>query len=458
MKKLIVLIIVAGCIAGLWFWAKSAGSVFESDGKLVSVTSGRIEVPVTASCDARERQLVKIKAEASGPITKIYVDEGDVVQPGDLLLEIDEDEENRNLQQAVAAVEQAQAQLDQAKLNYDQAVEDEPYNIERAELTLETAQSIFNYWEFERQRTKELYESEEELASAKEYQLVQREYHRGKSDSRTAELEVKRAKTAGPRSVARTLKQISEAQARLDQANYRKDDVQRRLNKTKVTNSYKNACRVVRVLISEGEIAVGAQTTVGSTTLIELADLTEREAIARVDETDIDKIVTMFQSGRQERQVDTPSPSVDWREAGGLRFGDEVKVEFDALPREFFFGQIVEIAEKPISVSQIITYDVRIRLESDDHLESVRLGMQGNVEFAPTFEEGLLAPYEAVHKMGREQYVVKMPNPKNPMGKPIDREVRVGLTDGEHVVIREGLSEPEQFYVELPTRIGRDDD
>ena len=42
-------------------------------------------------------------------------------------------------------------------------------------------------------------------------------------------------------------------------------------------------------------------------------------------------------------------------------------------------------------------------------------------------------------------------------GEPIDREVKVGLTDGSKVIVREGLDIHDEFYVKLPTRIRRTD-
>ena len=68
---------------------------------------------------------------------------------------------------------------------------------------------------------------------------------------------------------------------------------------------------------------------------------------------------------------------------------------------------------------------------------------------------GFMVVSEAVHKV-EDGYVVKMPDPDDPRGKPIDRPVEVGLTDGRKVVVHGGLEEGEKFYVKLPIRIGRD--
>ena len=64
MKKLIVVLIILGGLTGLWFWAKAQGSVFARQGKTAKGHHGRVEVPVSASGQARERQLIQVKAEA----------------------------------------------------------------------------------------------------------------------------------------------------------------------------------------------------------------------------------------------------------------------------------------------------------------------------------------------------------------------------------------------------------
>ena len=68
---------------------------------------------------------------------------------------------------------------------------------------------------------------------------------------------------------------------------------------------------------------------------------------------------------------------------------------------------------------------------------------------------GEAGPIEPELALRAEIMRVKMPDPDNPRGEPIDRPVEVGLTDGEWVVIRDGLSEEDRFYIKLPQRIGR---
>jgi len=93
MKKLIILIVIVAAVIGLWYWGSTRASLLEEPGKLARARQARVEVPISATGEARERQRVEIKAEASGTIMEVPVNEGDIVQPEQLLLRIDKEEE-----------------------------------------------------------------------------------------------------------------------------------------------------------------------------------------------------------------------------------------------------------------------------------------------------------------------------------------------------------------------------
>ena len=454
MKKIIILVVIVAVIAGLWWWASSRGSVLEEEGKTAKAKPGKVELPITASGDARERQRVEIKAEASGTVIEIAVKEGEVVQPEQLLLRIDEEEEMRNVEKAQAALDQAEESVEIARISHEQAQQDQTTNVELAEAAVDNAQARFDFAEFEFERFKKL--ETDDHSSRIELEQKKTQFLTAKADLERARVDLLRTKDAGPRNVRRTTREISLAEARLRNAQYVLSDAQRRLRKTKVCNNYPSACRVVRIHVSEGQVISSAISVVGAgTPVMELADISVMEVEAQVDESNVDEVVQMMTEGQEKRQAGQPTSAPADGEPG-LRYRDEVQVTFDALPREVFYGRIVEIAQKPMNLAQIITYPIRVRLYEDPRIESVRLGMQGTVEFTPVFEEGLCVPYEAIERRGRDRYVVKLPNPDDPRGDPVEREVKVGLTDGSKVIVREGLDPDEEFYVKLPTRIRSD--
>lgn len=451
MKKLIIFVVIVGAVGGLWYWGTTRASLLEDAGKLAVARRGRVEVPISASGEARERQRVDVKAEASGTITDIPVVEGDIVQPGDLLIHINEEEEQRNVDKAQAALDQAEETLAIAELTHEQAIEDNVFNVNQAQASLDMAQARLRFATVEHDEYKRLWA--EENANLREYERAVSEYYTAKAQHDKAKYDLKRAKDAGPRQVKRTAREIEATKARKRSAEYNLQDAKRRLGKTKVVNNYPLPCRVVRILVSEGQVVSSAVSVVGAgTPIMELADISAMEVEAQVDESDIHQVVRMMQEGRRLREGDVATGGPD----DEVRQADEVEVRFDALPRQEFQGRIVEIAEKPRNLAQIITYAVRIRLQDHPEIESIRLGMQSTVEFQPASEEGLCVPHEAVKKISRNQYVVKLPDPNDERADPIQREVEVGLTDGKLVIIRTGLEAGAEVYTKEPTRIRRD--
>src|SRR6266849_8036774 len=76
---------------------------------------------VTASGKIQPKKKVDISADITGRITRIAVREGDFVQKGQFLLQIDPTIYQATLQQAEANMASAQASAVQAKANQDQA-------------------------------------------------------------------------------------------------------------------------------------------------------------------------------------------------------------------------------------------------------------------------------------------------------------------------------------------------
>src|SRR6266540_1563688 len=76
---------------------------------------------VTASGKIQPKKKVDISADITGRITRIAVREGDLVQKGQFLLQIDPTIYQANMQRANATMASSQAAAVQAKANQDQA-------------------------------------------------------------------------------------------------------------------------------------------------------------------------------------------------------------------------------------------------------------------------------------------------------------------------------------------------
>lgn len=193
---------------------------------------------VTASGRIRPRRSVDIQADISGRIIGVRVEEGDQVQKGDTLLQIDPTTYRAAVQQARAAVAQAEAQLAQSRANVDQA-----------------SRSL--------DRMQTLKRDNPALVSDEQLELAQTSYHVQRALAEAAEHGVRQAQAA-----------LREA---ID-----------RLAKTVITAPMSGL--VTRVNVEEGETAIIGTMNNPGTILLTVSDLSEMEAVVEVDETDVPEI------------------------------------------------------------------------------------------------------------------------------------------------------------------------
>src|SRR5712671_6011009 len=190
---------------------------------------------VTASGKIQPKKKVDISADITGRITRIAVREGDFVQKGQFLLQIDPTIYQANLQRAQAAMSQAEAGAVQARATRDQS--------QRA-----------------LQRTKELHEQNPNLISQE--QLEQAETA---SDIAEANL------TASQHLVEQSRAGLQEAR---DQ-----------LAKTHLVAPM--AGRITRLAVEEGEVAVPGTFSRETGLLLTISDLSVIQTKVQVDETDV---------------------------------------------------------------------------------------------------------------------------------------------------------------------------
>jgi HlyD family secretion protein len=190
---------------------------------------------VTASGKIQPKKKVDISADITGRITRIAVREGDLVQKGQFLLQIDPTVYEANLQRANAAMSSAEAGAVQARATRDQS--------QRA-----------------LQRTKELREQNPNLISQEQLEQAQTAF-----DIADANL------TASQHLVEQSRAGLQEAR---DQ-----------MAKTHLVAPM--AGRVTRLAVEEGEVAVPGTFSRETGLLLTISDLSVIQTKVQVDETDV---------------------------------------------------------------------------------------------------------------------------------------------------------------------------
>jgi multidrug efflux system membrane fusion protein len=124
-----------------------------------------------------------------------------------------------------------------------------------------------------------------------------------------------------------------------------------------------------------------------------------------------------------------------------VKEGDEVNVEFDALPERRMTGHVTEVGVA--STGLATTFPVRVRLDKDD--DDVRSGMAAEVEFR--FGDGggrvryLVRPVAVCEdRDGRYVWVV-VPTEEVGVGQVQRRPVTIGELSSEGIEILEGISD-----------------
>ncbi|HJZ12987.1 MAG TPA: efflux RND transporter periplasmic adaptor subunit [Acidobacteriota bacterium] len=190
---------------------------------------------VTASGKIEPKRKVDISASIPGKIVKLAVEEGNRVQAGDFLLQIDPAPYSASVDNARAALNGAFSELESAKATLKQL--------------------------------EQTYRRKQRMWQEKSGLISEDEYERSKTEFEVQQSRVKAAEH-----------HVAQARATLARA---QDD----LDKTRVTAPMSGV--VVRRAVEEGEVAVIGTMNNPGTVLLTIADLSVMEAELEVDETDI---------------------------------------------------------------------------------------------------------------------------------------------------------------------------
>src|SRR5213083_2152241 len=203
--------------------------------RLEKVGQRDLVAAVTASGKVQPKKKVDVSADITGRITRLAVREGDYVQKGQFLLQIDPTIYQANVQRADALLASSQAGAVQAKANRDQA--------QRA-----------------LGRTKELREQNPNLISQEQLEQAQTAFEVSDALANSAQ------------------HQVDQARAGVQQA---RDE----LSKTRILAPMTG--RITRLAVEEGEVAVPGTFSRETGLLLTVSDLSVIQVKVQVDETDV---------------------------------------------------------------------------------------------------------------------------------------------------------------------------
>ena len=323
-RLLYILLAVVVVLIGGYAIAKKQGWVGKPTGtEVTAATAGPATIveKVSASGKVQPETEVKISPDVSGEITELYVQEGDSVKKGQLLLRIRPDNYLAMVSQQSAAVGTQRANVGQAQAQLEQ----QAANAHQTELTYRRQASLYK----------------QKVISQSDYEAAQAAYNASQE-----QLKAIRAQIAAAQSSVRS------AQAGLTEA-------QKNLNKTTIYSPVSGT--VSKLNVKKGERVVGT-TQMAGTEIMRIANLNNMEVRVSVNENDIIRV----QLG------DSADVEVDSYTTQNEKFKGIVTA-------------IANTAKDALTAEAVTEFEVRVRLLPESYRHLIKTGPKGTstVPFRP---------------------------------------------------------------------------
>lgn len=463
MKRTVLTVVLVTALVIGWMKLRDTrldlGEMF--GGKIQAIgPRSELVIPITATGEIRPKQRIEIKPEASGTVASIHCEPGTTVKKGDVIVELDPENEQRLVKRSENEVERARATLEQQKLRLQ---ERKTTSIDQLDAQLAGVIAQLTEAKYDLDRIKGLRtegrESEVMLVRAQsKYDQLVAQRDRLKADRSQADLAIEMAE-----------KDVILAQNAYDSAQTNLGDAKERLSETTIVSPIDGM--VTAIPKGVGEVVQSGMTTVtGGTVVAVVADIDEIKINAEVSDADIGAVLWLAPASarpggdelEQELLDAGVQLAVDLTETNTE--GTPVTIVVDAFPDDEFTGRIERIYPEPKSAQNIVTYLVDINVISPNAKKlAYVLGMQVEVEFtAQSVSDAILVPHDAIRRgpSGDLGVYVVTEKPETGEDQPKFVPCRFGLDNGLYAELIEGdgIDEGTRVYIDLPRSFGRDDD
>jgi len=383
-KTLIVSVLVLLVVAGVWgFTALTGASTTIDPAKITVVERGTMRRSVVATGKVEPITKVEIKSKANGIIEKLYVDVDQVVQPGQVLAELDRENLTARLRQARANLQAAQAAHEgtAAQLKKDEIQAQSP-DVAFAKRNAERAQQLFDQ--------KLVSQSNLDDAKSALEQAVNRQ------QAAQGQLVISRAK------VSEAVANVAQARAALENA---EEDL---------ANATIRAPIRATVLTRDVEIGspVSSILNLGAngTLVFTLGDIDRVFVRGKVDEADI----------------------------GRVRLDQAASITTESFRDRTFKGKVTQISPIGVDKDNVTTFEVKVSIDNPG--KELKANMTANAEIIlEQFQQSLLVPEAAIVYDAQRRAFVDVADPASKTGRK-RVPVKVGVGNGTKVQIVSGVT------------------
>ncbi len=453
-----------GCRALLLAGGPTPNEEFQT----VAVKRGDITATVNATGSIAPEAKAILSFKMPGRVAKIAVEEGERVEAGEVLAELEMEELKLAVEQAKAALAMSEAQLEQlekgarpediaaaeanlgaaranltiakaslasARASLDKLLAGPTeHELKLAELNIENAKNAL--WGAQGQRdaiagsplAKPGEKDAAEAAVGQAHvavQIAQVQYEQLKAGPRKEDIAIARAQVEQARGrvegaqaqvhqaqaaldklkAGATTEEIAIAKARVDQARAALKQAQQHLEDARLIAPFSGI--VARIGADVGEMVSSA------TPMITLVDLSSFHIDLQIDETDI----------------------------GLVKVGQEVNITLDAFPNAQLKGRVARIDPVGTVIQGIVSYGVTVEIEPTD--VPIKPEMTANADIIVAEKKGvLLVPNRAIGRDSKGKYVEVLTQ-----GQPKKIYIEAGLSDGTFTEVLEGLKEGEKVVI-----------
>ena len=382
-KGLIVALLALLVVAGIWgFTALTGASTTIDPAKIALVERGTMRRSVVATGKVEPITKVEIKSKANGIIERLYVDVDQLVQPGQVLAELDRENLTARLRQARANLQAAEAAQEgaAAQLKKDEIQAESP-DVAFARRNAERAQQLFDQKLVSQS-------SLDDAKSALEQALNRQQAAQG-------QLVISRAK-------------VSEAVANIAQSRAAAENAEEDLANATIKAP-------IRATVLTRDVEIGSPVSsilnlgANGTLVFTLGDIERVFVRGKVDEADI----------------------------GRVRIGQPASTTTETFRDRVFQGRVTQISPIGVDKDNVTTFEVKVSIDNPG--KELKANMTANAEIIlEEFPNSLLVPEAGVFYDDRHNASVDLLESSSRTGRR-RVPVQVGVGNGTKMQVVRGI-------------------
>lgn len=386
----VALLIMAG-LAGFGLTRMTRAKAEIDASKLVTVARGDLARSVVATGRVEPISKVEIKSKANGIIKELKVNIGDLVEPGQVLAELDKDNLAARLREARAALMNAESNLTAAEAEYrkNQIEADSP-DVNFARRNVERVDKLFKNGLVSQQ---DLDDARRPLEQAENRQHIAR-----------SQLSVSQAR-------------ISQAQAMVGQSKAAVERAEEELNNATIRSP-------IKAVVLSRDVEIGSPVSsilnmgAAATPVMVLGDISQVYVKGKVDEADI----------------------------GLVRLDQPARIKVETFKDKVFEGHVTQISPMGAEKDNVVSFEVRVSINNPGG--ELRANMTANAEIIlEERKQTLIIPESAITYDAQRNPSVDVPAPATPAGRE-RRPIKVGVSNGTKTEVLDGLAENQQVILQ----------